>query len=47
MKAIEFLRRKGLSNIKISNENKIKKINQEDEYYLVDLLQEYALAITL
>ena len=47
MKAIEFLRRKGLSNIKIPNEHKIKYDDQEDEYYLVDLLQEYALAITL
>ena len=43
MKAIEFLREKGLDNIKISNKNKIKNIGQKSEYYLIDLLQDYAL----
>ena len=43
MKAIEFLRSKGLSNIKIPNEHKIKNREEKDEYYLVDLLQDFAL----
>ena len=43
MKAIEFLREKGLDNIKIPNKHKIKNKGQKPEYYLVDLLQDYAL----